>query len=356
MQKLIICKLAAILWPQIIEDLDNGTSGPWVVSCLWDLMEDESTCDLSWRWTNRVAAFKTEGKGENWPTSCQCPGNIGAYNQMWTSSHLVIKGMSTKWAKANLFPLMANHQSYRKERGSRCHVSWLPSAFDSVSDAILIISKLKREIYKRVTQGLSNCSKRGSHSRHSGCTRNSRAGWCQGWHCHWCRWGDSVLGWGETQGAIQNGDKLIWAGAIRQEQWTNPARQLPGWQIAGQEAGLWAKAWEHSVFETKANATLGCTNKGMAHKVQAQALFLYPAGSQAMDLGYDSLRSRAPQLDTGAAMWLTGGLETSPMRKVQRHCPCSAWRRKEGYFNMWGRKAEGNYSALCLWGSKAVSG
>lgn len=58
--------------------------------------------------------------------------------------------------------------------------SWLPSAFDSVSDAILIISKLKGEIYKRVTQGLSNCSKRVGDSRHSGCTRSSRAGWCWG--------------------------------------------------------------------------------------------------------------------------------------------------------------------------------
>lgn len=86
-----------------------------------------------------------------------------------TSSHLAIKATSTKWAKANLFPFPASHQSYRKERGSKCHVSWLLSTFDSVSDVILIISKLKRKIYERVTQSLSeNRSKRVSSSRHGG--------------------------------------------------------------------------------------------------------------------------------------------------------------------------------------------
>lgn len=62
-------------------------------------------------------------------------------------------------------------------------------------------------------------------------------------------------------------------------------------QIAGREPGLWAKAWEHHVSGTKANTTLGCTNKGMACKVQAQALFLYPAVR--LVLGYGSPRMRA---------------------------------------------------------------
>lgn len=63
---------------------------------------------------------------------------------------------------------LASHWFYRKERGIKCHVSWLPSTFDSVSYVILVINKLKREIYERVTQSLSeNCSKRVRGSRHS---------------------------------------------------------------------------------------------------------------------------------------------------------------------------------------------
>lgn len=86
-----------------------------------------------------------------------------------TSSHLMIKGTSAKWARTNLFPFPASHQSHRKERGHKGHVSWLSSTFDSVSDVIFIVSKLKREIYERVTQSLSeNHSKSVSGSRRGG--------------------------------------------------------------------------------------------------------------------------------------------------------------------------------------------
>lgn len=89
-------------------------------------------------------------------------------------------------------------------------------------------------------------------------------------------------------------------------------------------AGRWlgrtsvrAKALELRVSETKANATLGCTNKDAACEAWAEALFLSPAGAELqlevrqLVLGYGTPRRSAPRLGVmwGAAMGLTGGLE-----------------------------------------------
>ena len=102
--------------------------------------------------------------------------------------------------------------------------------------------------------------------------------------------------------------------------------------MAGQDPGLRAKAWEHRVSETKANAMLGCTNKDIAYKAPAEALFLYPEGAKLQlkvrqsVLGYGTSRRSAPRSDTvwGAAAGLTGAWRKSAMRKDQMHCSCSA--------------------------------
>lgn len=106
-----------------------------------------------------------------------------------------MKGTSAKWAKANLFSFPASHQSYRKEKGSECHVSWLLCASDSISDVIPIVSKLKRGIYEMVTQNLlENRSKRARAPPHwwwdvpeTTEQTGAKAGSAQ--HCWWCCWG-----------------------------------------------------------------------------------------------------------------------------------------------------------------------
>lgn len=305
-------------------------------------MEDESNCDWVQRWTNRVAAFKAEGKGENWPTSRQCPGSTGANNQIWTNSHLVIKGMSTKWAKAHLIPFMGII-SLMERRGSRCHVSCLPSAFDSVSDAILILNKLKREIYKRLTQALSNCSRGwvtagtvavpGRAGQASAIVTGVIEGplcWSGGKHKMHFRTGTSsyemVLS-GKSNGQIQLGSSL--AERLQGRNWACELKLgsavflrqglMPHWDVPTR---VWLARGRHKPF----SSTL----------LQVRLV-----------LGNGCPRIRAPS-------W-TQGQPLADRRPGEHHlwgkskdtaCPCSAWRREEGYFNTWGCKAEGNYSAL----------
>lgn len=288
-----------------------------------------------------------------------------------TSSHLMIKGTSAKWARTNLFPFPASHQSHRKERGHKGHVSWLSSTFDSVSDVIFIVSKLKREIYERVTQSLSeNHSKSVSGSRRGGEMYQEQqgrlvpglaplsivAGAAEGSReatlvCTPTPWGEMGInrGCNSEQGQVRmrrccqagTTDKSSWAIARLADGWAGSRRATPG----------------SAVFLRQANATLGCTNKDTACKARAGALFLYPAGAE-VQLEVRLPEKECARSDTvrGQPWGWQGAWRSSPMRTDYMHRSCSAWRRKEEYFNVWGYKAEGNSSTVYLWGSKEVSG
>lgn len=55
-------------------------------------------------------------------------------------------------------------------------------------------------------------------------------------------------------------------------------------------------------------------------------------------------------------MWLTGGLENITSEERPKALPLLCLKRERRVFEHVGLQSEGNYSALCLWGSEAVSG
>lgn len=156
----------------------------------------------------------------------------------------MIKRTSTKRARSDLFPFPASHRSHRKERGHKWHVSWLSTTFDSVSDVILIVSKLKREICEGVTESLSeNHSKRVSGSGPGGEMYQEQQGrGCRGWHCPAS---SLVLPWGAGtptpwRGTGRNRGCISEQGPVRRRQWCQVGTMdKPSWAGA-RLGGGWA--------------------------------------------------------------------------------------------------------------------
>lgn len=156
----------------------------------------------------------------------------------------------------------ASQSPASQEWGSKCHVSWLPSTLDSVSDVVLITHKLKREIYKTVTQSLwENHHKRLSGSGCSGkevpgttgqlvpelAPLGIAAGATEG-----SRDTELVCTPAPCKGTGRNWGCNSEPGQFLMRQCCQAGRMgEPSWAAVWLADG-WAGAWEHSVSETNA--------------------------------------------------------------------------------------------------------